>query len=84
MHDLTPEPIAHRDLKTGNVCLTDNLDPILMDLGELCCGLCCESQAVDREKVKDEFQVHVPQLNSKSAARKTLKSWKILLLNGAP
>ncbi|ENN77639.1 serine/threonine-protein kinase 16 [Dendroctonus ponderosae] len=33
MHDFSPEPIAHRDLKTGNVCLTDNLDPILMDLG---------------------------------------------------
>ncbi|CAH1134166.1 unnamed protein product [Ceutorhynchus assimilis] len=33
MHNFTPEPVAHRDLKTGNVCLTDNMDPILMDLG---------------------------------------------------
>lgn len=33
LHDFTPDPIAHRDLKTGNICLTDNTDPVLMDLG---------------------------------------------------
>jgi len=33
MHDFTPEPIAHRDLKTANVCLSENMEPILMDLG---------------------------------------------------
>ncbi|XP_066255525.1 serine/threonine-protein kinase 16 [Euwallacea similis] len=33
MHDFSPEPIAHRDLKTENICLTDNMDAILMDLG---------------------------------------------------
>lgn len=35
LHDFTPDPIAHRDLKTANVCLTENLDPVLMDLGEI-------------------------------------------------
>lgn len=34
LHDFTPDPIAHRDLKTANVCLTENLDPVLMDLGK--------------------------------------------------
>ncbi|KAL1500722.1 hypothetical protein ABEB36_006169 [Hypothenemus hampei] len=38
MHNLRDGPIAHRDLKTGNVCLTDNLDPILMDLGSCAPG----------------------------------------------
>lgn len=35
LHDMKPEPIAHRDLKTANVCLTENMNPVLMDLGEL-------------------------------------------------
>lgn len=33
LHSFKPEPIAHRDLKTSNVCLTDDLSPVLMDLG---------------------------------------------------
>lgn len=33
MHNFTPEPLAHRDLKTGNICLNDSLDPVLMDFG---------------------------------------------------
>lgn len=33
MHDMKPEPLAHRDLKTSNVCLTDGLSPVVMDLG---------------------------------------------------
>lgn len=33
LHEFTPEPLAHRDLKTANVCLTDDLNPIVMDLG---------------------------------------------------
>lgn len=34
LHEFTPEPLAHRDLKTANVCLTDDLNPIVMDLGK--------------------------------------------------
>lgn len=34
LHNFKPEPIAHRDLKTSNVCLTDDLSPVLMDLGK--------------------------------------------------
>lgn len=33
-HDLTPEPLAHRDLKTANICLTESLSPVIMDLGK--------------------------------------------------
>ncbi|GLV35955.1 uncharacterized protein CBL_09827 [Carabus blaptoides fortunei] len=32
-HDMKPEPLAHRDIKTANVCLTESLSPVLMDLG---------------------------------------------------
>lgn len=34
LHDYKPEPLAHRDLKTANVCLTESMSPVLMDLGE--------------------------------------------------
>lgn len=33
LHNFKPEPLAHRDLKTSNVCLDDNFNPVLMDLG---------------------------------------------------
>lgn len=33
LHNFKPEPLAHRDLKTSNVCLDDSFSPILMDLG---------------------------------------------------
>jgi serine/threonine kinase 16 len=33
MHESTPEPLAHRDLKTANICLSDSMEPILVDLG---------------------------------------------------
>lgn len=32
-HTLTPHPLAHRDLKTANILLDNNSNPILMDLG---------------------------------------------------
>lgn len=33
LHDYTLDPIAHRDVKTANTCLTEQSDPVLMDLG---------------------------------------------------
>lgn len=33
MHECSPEPLAHRDLKTANICLSDSMEPILVDLG---------------------------------------------------
>lgn len=33
MHEASPVPLAHRDLKTANVCLSDSMEPVLVDLG---------------------------------------------------
>lgn len=34
-HETKPEPLAHRDLKTANIVLTDDETPVIMDLGRL-------------------------------------------------
>lgn len=34
-HEAKPEPLAHRDLKTANIVLSDTGVPIIMDLGIL-------------------------------------------------
>lgn len=33
LHEASPVPLAHRDLKTANVCLSDSMEPVLVDLG---------------------------------------------------
>uniref|UniRef100_A0A1B0D4F1 non-specific serine/threonine protein kinase n=1 Tax=Phlebotomus papatasi TaxID=29031 RepID=A0A1B0D4F1_PHLPP len=33
LHEAKPDPIAHRDLKTANICLSDTMEPVLVDLG---------------------------------------------------
>lgn len=32
-HEAKPEPLAHRDLKTANICMSDASEPIIVDLG---------------------------------------------------
>lgn len=32
-HEAQPEPLAHRDLKTANICMSDSMEPIIVDLG---------------------------------------------------
>ena len=34
-HQAKPQPLAHRDLKTQNILLTQDLTPIIMDLGSV-------------------------------------------------
>ncbi|KAL0109950.1 hypothetical protein PUN28_013533 [Cardiocondyla obscurior] len=34
-HEAKPEPLAHRDLKTANIMLSDDGTPIIMDLGSV-------------------------------------------------
>lgn len=34
-HENKPEPLAHRDLKTANIVLTDDGTPVIMDLGSM-------------------------------------------------
>ncbi|XP_055375092.1 serine/threonine-protein kinase 16 [Condylostylus longicornis] len=33
LHEAKPEPLAHRDLKTANICLSDSFEAVLVDLG---------------------------------------------------
>uniref|UniRef100_A0A0K8TRE1 non-specific serine/threonine protein kinase n=1 Tax=Tabanus bromius TaxID=304241 RepID=A0A0K8TRE1_TABBR len=33
LHEAKPEPLAHRDLKTANICLSDSFEPIIVDMG---------------------------------------------------
>jgi serine/threonine kinase 16 len=32
-HEAKPNPLAHRDLKTANILISDDLSPVIMDLG---------------------------------------------------
>ncbi|KAL6447020.1 hypothetical protein ACFW04_001407 [Cataglyphis niger] len=34
-HEAKPEPLAHRDLKTANIVLSDDRTPVIMDLGSM-------------------------------------------------
>ncbi|CAH1107541.1 unnamed protein product [Psylliodes chrysocephalus] len=53
LHDFTPESIAHRDLKTANICLTEHADPILMDLGSCAPAKVQICGAQDAQKLQD-------------------------------
>ncbi|CAH0549324.1 unnamed protein product [Brassicogethes aeneus] len=53
LHDFTPDPVAHRDLKVANVCLTENMDPILMDLGSCAPATVQICGAQDAQKLQD-------------------------------
>lgn len=53
MHDFKPESLAHRDLKTANVCLTDGLSPILMDLGSVAPAKVQVCGSQDAQKLQD-------------------------------
>ncbi|XP_029670848.1 serine/threonine-protein kinase 16 isoform X1 [Formica exsecta] len=35
LHEAKPEPLAHRDLKTANIVLSDDRTPVIMDLGSM-------------------------------------------------
>ena len=32
-HEAKPFPLAHRDLKTANICFSDSMEPVIVDLG---------------------------------------------------
>lgn len=53
LHDFTPDAIAHRDLKTANICLTENMDPVLMDLGSCAPARVQICGAQDAQKLQD-------------------------------
>lgn len=35
MHSTAPYPLVHRDLKTSNILLKDDMSPLIMDLGKI-------------------------------------------------
>ncbi|XP_030747371.1 serine/threonine-protein kinase 16 isoform X2 [Sitophilus oryzae] len=53
LHNYSPEAIAHRDIKVANVCLTDNMDPILMDLGSCTTAKVQICGVQDAQKLQD-------------------------------
>lgn len=53
LHEFSPEPLAHRDLKTANVCLTDNMSPVLMDLGSVAVAKVQVCGSQDAQKLQD-------------------------------
>lgn len=53
LHNLSPEPLAHRDLKTANVCLTDGMVPVIMDLGSCAPANVQICGAQDAQKLQD-------------------------------
>lgn len=57
MHDVQPEPLAHRDLKTANICMSDTMEPVLVDLGsatEARVQICGQSDAQRLQELAEE------------------------------
>lgn len=56
-HNAKPEPLAHRDLKTANICMSDSMEPIIVDLGsatEARLQICGQSDAQKLQDIAEE------------------------------
>lgn len=56
IHEAKPVPLAHRDLKTANICLSDSFEPIIVDLGSMTearLQICGQS---DAQRLQDEAE----------------------------
>ncbi|ALC45301.1 CG1227 [Drosophila busckii] len=56
IHESKPVPLAHRDLKTANICLSDSFEPIIVDLGSMTearMQICGQS---DAQRLQDEAE----------------------------
>ncbi|XP_066997221.2 serine/threonine-protein kinase 16 isoform X2 [Anabrus simplex] len=56
-HEATPEPLAHRDLKTANILLSNDNMPIIMDLGSVAVArvkICGSSEAQQLQDMASE------------------------------
>lgn len=57
LHEASPVPLAHRDLKTANVCLSDSMEPVLVDLGsaaEARMQICGQAEAQKLQDTAEE------------------------------
>ncbi|XP_030374152.1 serine/threonine-protein kinase 16 [Scaptodrosophila lebanonensis] len=56
IHEAKPVPLAHRDLKTANICLSNSFEPIIVDLGSMTearLQICGQS---DAQRLQDEAE----------------------------
>lgn len=56
IHEATPVPLAHRDLKTANICLSDSFEPIIVDLGSMTEARLQICGQTDAQKLQDEAE----------------------------
>lgn len=67
-HEAKPEPLAHRDLKTANILLTEDNVPVIMDLGSVAVArvkICGSSEAQylqDEASEKCSMPYRAPEL----------------------
>ncbi|XP_066943249.1 serine/threonine-protein kinase 16 [Macrobrachium rosenbergii] len=54
MHSAKPHPLAHRDIKTSNVLLKEDLTPLLMDLGSVAKARVEVNGSSEARKLQDE------------------------------
>ncbi|KAG7164123.1 serine/threonine-protein kinase 16-like [Homarus americanus] len=54
MHSAKPHPLAHRDIKTSNILLKDDLTPLLMDLGSVTRARLEINGSSEAHKLQDE------------------------------
>lgn len=52
-HEAQPEPLAHRDLKTANICLSNGMEPIIVDLGSAATARLQIRGQQEAQKLKD-------------------------------
>ncbi|KAL3271013.1 hypothetical protein HHI36_021514 [Cryptolaemus montrouzieri] len=53
LHNFSPEALAHRDLKSANVCLSQGMVPVIMDLGSCAPAKVQVCGAQDAQKLQD-------------------------------
>ncbi|XP_015114822.1 serine/threonine-protein kinase 16 [Diachasma alloeum] len=52
-HEVKPEPLAHRDLKTANIVIGDGMTPVIMDLGSVAPARVKVCGAQDAQSLQD-------------------------------
>ncbi|XP_033166068.1 serine/threonine-protein kinase 16 [Drosophila mauritiana] len=56
IHEAKPVPLAHRDLKTANICLSDSFEPIIVDLGSMTEARLQIVGQTDAQRLQDEAE----------------------------